>query len=121
MTGASISRPWVIEKKPKHLVRAVRSLRMIRVGSIPSLANNGNPAMAVEVPIRPARQQEAAALSELCVRSKEVWGCDAAFMALARAALEVKPEEIAAGNVWVGQDAGGSRRSIRIPKGVGFN
>ena len=62
--------------------------------------------MAVEVPIRPARQQEAAALSELCVRSKEVWGYDAAFMALARAALEVKPEEIAAGNVWVAEADG---------------
>ena len=62
--------------------------------------------MAVEAPIRPARQQEAAALSELCVRSKEVWGYDAAFMALARAALEVKPEEIAAGNVWVAEADG---------------
>jgi N-acetylglutamate synthase-like GNAT family acetyltransferase len=62
--------------------------------------------MVVEVPIRPARQREAAALSVLCIRSKEVWGYDGAFMALARAALEVKPEEIVAGNVWVAEADG---------------
>ena len=62
--------------------------------------------MTVEVQIRPARRDEAVALSELCARSKAVWGYDAAFMALARAALEVKPEEIAAGDVWVAEADG---------------
>ena len=51
--------------------------------------------------VRPARIDEADALSALCFRSKAVWGYDAAFMALARAALRVSPGEIAAGNVWV--------------------
>ena len=51
--------------------------------------------------IRLARVEEAPALSELCVRSKAAWGYDEAFMALARVALEVKPEQVAAGDVWV--------------------
>jgi GNAT superfamily N-acetyltransferase len=51
--------------------------------------------------IRPARIEEAAALSDLCFRSKQVWGYDNAFMALCREPLRVKPEQIAAGDVWV--------------------
>jgi GNAT superfamily N-acetyltransferase len=51
--------------------------------------------------IRPARVDEAPALSELCVPSKAAWGYDETFMALARAALEVSREHIAAGDVWV--------------------
>jgi GNAT superfamily N-acetyltransferase len=58
--------------------------------------------------IRAARLQEAPELSELCVRSKAVWGYDETFMALARAALEVRPEHIDAGDVWVATDALGS-------------
>jgi len=51
--------------------------------------------------VRPARIEEAAALSDLCFRSKAVWGYDDDFMALCREPLRVKPEEIAAGDVWV--------------------
>jgi|SRR6266851_7132914 len=51
--------------------------------------------------IRPARIEEATALSDLCVRSKSFWGYDASFMALAREALQVGIKEIAAGDVWV--------------------
>jgi N-acetylglutamate synthase-like GNAT family acetyltransferase len=51
--------------------------------------------------IRPARIEEAPALSKLCVRSKASWGYDEAFMALACGALEVSPQQIAAGDVWV--------------------
>ena len=51
--------------------------------------------------VRPARIGEAAALSELCFRSKQVWGYDDDFMAFCREPLRVKPEEIAAGDVWV--------------------
>src|SRR5262245_5829343 len=51
--------------------------------------------------IRLARLEEASALSELCVRSKATWGYDEAFMALARAVLQVSPEQIATGDVWV--------------------
>ena len=57
--------------------------------------------MAAPPCIRLARVEEAPALSELCVRSKAAWGYDEAFMALARAVLQVSPEQIAAGDVWV--------------------
>jgi GNAT superfamily N-acetyltransferase len=57
--------------------------------------------MAAPRCIRLARIEEAPALSELCVRSKAAWGYDEAFMALARAVLEVSPEQIAAGDAWV--------------------
>ena len=58
--------------------------------------------------IRPARVQEAAELSDLCVRSKAVWGYDETFMLLARPALAVSPEQIDAGDVWVATDAQGN-------------
>ena len=58
--------------------------------------------------IRPARLQEAPELSDLCVRSKAVWGYDATFMLLARPALTVSPEQIDAGDVWVATDAQGN-------------
>ena len=51
--------------------------------------------------IRRAWVEEAAALSDLCFRSKAVWGYDAEFMALIRAALRVAREQIAAGDVWI--------------------
>src|SRR5204862_2723880 len=56
---------------------------------------------SIECRVRPARIGEAGALSELCFRSKQVWGYDDDFMAFCREPLRVKPEEIAAGNVWV--------------------
>jgi hypothetical protein len=59
--------------------------------------------------VRPARIGEAAALSKLCFRSKQVWGYDDDFMALCREPLRVTPEEIAAGDVWV---AAAADRSI---------
>ena len=62
--------------------------------------------------IRLARIEEASALSELCVRSKAVWGYDAAFMALARFALEVRPKQIELGDVWVATAADGSVAGI---------
>jgi len=68
--------------------------------------------MATAASIRPARIEEASALSELCVRSKASWGYDEAFMALARVALEVSPEQIAAGNVWVATAADGGLAGI---------
>jgi len=61
---------------------------------------------------RAARLQEALELSELCVRSKAIWGYDETFMALARAALEVRPERIDAGDVWVATAADGSIAGI---------
>jgi len=55
--------------------------------------------------IRPARPEEAEALSRLCVRSKAHWGYDAAFMALAGPAVRVRPEWIGRGDVLVAGDA----------------
>jgi predicted N-acetyltransferase YhbS len=57
--------------------------------------------------IRLARIDEAPGLSELCVRSKASWGYDEAFMALARVVLQVNPEQVAAGDVWVATGADG--------------
>jgi predicted N-acetyltransferase YhbS len=57
--------------------------------------------------MRLARIDEAPGLSELCVRSKASWGYDAAFMALARVVLQVNPEQIAVGDVWVATGADG--------------
>ena len=56
--------------------------------------------------LRAARIEEAAALSELCTRSKASWGYDAAFMARSKAALQVKPAAIAAGEVVVAEEGG---------------
>jgi GNAT superfamily N-acetyltransferase len=62
--------------------------------------------------IRSARVEEAAALSDLCVRSKAVWGYDESFMALARGVLQVGVKQIAAGDVWVATTADGSLAGI---------
>jgi GNAT superfamily N-acetyltransferase len=58
--------------------------------------------------VRSARVEEASGLSALCVRSKAVWGYDPSFMRLSRTALEVSPEQIAAGDVWVATTADGN-------------
>ena len=68
--------------------------------------------MAAPPSIRPARIEEALALSELCVRSKGAWGYDEAFMALARAVLQVCPRQIAARDVWVATGADGEVAGI---------
>jgi GNAT superfamily N-acetyltransferase len=62
--------------------------------------------------IRSARVEEAAALSDLCVRSKAVWGYDESFMALARGVLQVGVKQIAAGDVWVATMADGSLAGV---------
>ena len=64
--------------------------------------------MAAHHSIRPAHIEEAPALSKLCVRSKASWGYDEVFMALAQITLEVSPQQIAAGDVWVATAADGS-------------
>jgi len=73
-----------------------------RAGLVPGL-----PLMHPAFYIRPARVEEAAALSDLCFRSKAVWGYDPEFMALMLAALGVAGEDIAAGDVWVATGADG--------------
>ena len=75
---------------------------------------SGLPLMHPTFYIRLARVEEAAALSDLCFRSKAVWGYDPEFMALMPAALEVVPEHIGAGDVWIATGVdGGDRRSRR--------
>jgi hypothetical protein len=74
-----------------------------RAGLVP-----GVPPMRPTFHIRPARVEEAAARSDLCFRSKAVWGCDAGFMALMPAAFEVAPKEIAAGDARATARANGS-------------
>ena len=44
--------------------------------------------------IRPAEAAEAAALTDLALSAKAVWGYDAAFMAACRAELTVRPDSI---------------------------
>jgi len=53
------------------------------------------------VPIRPARAEEAAALSALALRAKAHWGYDEAFMAASRDDLTVTPEAIMVGTIRV--------------------
>jgi GNAT superfamily N-acetyltransferase len=64
--------------------------------------------------VRAARLDEAGALSALCVRSKALWGYDAAFMALAHEALQVGPAQIAAGDVWVATAADASIAGVVV-------
>ena len=54
--------------------------------------------------LRPARPDEAAALGNLCTRSKAHWGYDAAFMAACAPFLVVPAEAIARGDVQVAAD-----------------
>ena len=53
--------------------------------------------------LRPARPDEAAALTELCLRSKAVWGYDAAFMQACRGELAVTPAAITSSRVQVAE------------------
>ena len=56
--------------------------------------------------IRPARVEEAAALSALALRAKAYWGYDEAFVAAYRDALTVTPGDIAAHTIRVATFAG---------------
>ena len=46
--------------------------------------------------LRPARPDEAELLTELCLRSKAVWGYDEAFMRACRAELTLSPADLRA-------------------------
>ncbi|KGM32594.1 GNAT family N-acetyltransferase, partial [Inquilinus limosus] len=56
------------------------------------------------IAVRPARPEEAEALSALVLRSKAHWGYDAAFMAQVVDVLRVTPEMIRAGGIAVAAD-----------------
>jgi len=62
--------------------------------------------MVMELIIRPARIDEAGALTALCLRSKRSNGYDDAFMAACVAELTVTPERLAQGGFWVAERQG---------------
>ena len=53
--------------------------------------------------LRPARPEEGAALTELCLRSKAIWGYDDAFMRACRKELTLTPAAILASQVHVAE------------------
>jgi GNAT superfamily N-acetyltransferase len=53
--------------------------------------------------LRPARPDEGPALTELCLRSKAIWGYDAAFMQACRKELAVTPAAIMSSRVQVAE------------------
>jgi GNAT superfamily N-acetyltransferase len=53
--------------------------------------------------LRDARQDELPALSELCLRSKAVWGYDDAFMIACRTELTLRPGELEATHLQVAE------------------
>ncbi len=67
--------------------------------------------MADGIAIRAARPEEAAALTELCMRSKALWGYDAAFMEVVREQLTLTPDYIRRHAVFVADRDG-------VPVGV---
>src|SRR3954454_23322634 len=56
--------------------------------------------------IRPARAEDAAALTDLALRGKASWGYDAAFMDACREELTISAARIAAWRFWVAEAAG---------------
>jgi GNAT superfamily N-acetyltransferase len=62
--------------------------------------------MAMETLIRTPDVAELPALSELCLRSKAVWGYDAGFMAACRAELTLHPHDLSSSRVAVAECEG---------------
>ena len=60
--------------------------------------------MSAKVRIRRALVAEAAALTDLVMRSKAMWGYDQRFMAMCLDELTVRPVWIEAGAAWVAED-----------------
>ncbi len=59
-----------------------------------------------DVRMRPAREADLAALSDLCFRSKAVWGYDAAFMEACRAELTLAPSDLRDSSIQVAENGG---------------
>jgi GNAT superfamily N-acetyltransferase len=53
------------------------------------------------IQLRDARQNELLGLSELCLRSKAVWGYDDAFMTACRTELTLRPDELQSTHIQV--------------------
>jgi GNAT superfamily N-acetyltransferase len=69
--------------------------------------------------IRPARPEEASALTALCIRSKAHWGYDAVFMRQAEAALTISNAMIEAGRVLVAESEDGRILGVAAVEKVG--
>ena len=59
-----------------------------------------------ELHLRPARIDEFAALTELCLRSKAVWGYDDVFMRACRAELTLAPRDLQTSRVQIAERGG---------------
>ncbi|MFN4202662.1 MAG: GNAT family N-acetyltransferase [Tabrizicola sp.] len=68
---------------------------------------------SMQLLIRKARSEEAAALHALAVRSKAVWGYDASFMALAAPKLALEADWFAAGRV-LAAEADGTAAGVAV-------
>jgi GNAT superfamily N-acetyltransferase len=64
--------------------------------------------------VRQARVEELAGLSELCLRSKAVWGYDQAFLEACRSELTLRPEELRTTLVAVAESKSGVAGVIQI-------
>lgn len=53
-------------------------------------------------------------LSELCLRSKAIWGYDADFMAACRAELTLHPDELLASHIAIAEQAGAIRGVVQV-------
>ena len=56
--------------------------------------------------LRPARSDEVASISDLCLRSKAVWGYDAAFLEACRPSLTLTAEDLSTSHVQVAEQNG---------------
>jgi N-acetylglutamate synthase-like GNAT family acetyltransferase len=71
--------------------------------------------------IRAARPDEAAALSDLCMRSKAAWGYDASFLEASRTSLTLTADRIGRGGCWVAEGDDGDLLGVAaiVPDGTG--
>jgi GNAT superfamily N-acetyltransferase len=82
------------------------------------------PAPAISLRIRRARVSEAPALTELSLRSKALWGYDAAFLARCRIAMQVKEANVETRPHFVAEIDGrlaGFYGFEPLPEGVGLD
>lgn len=82
------------------------------------------PAPATSLRIRRARASEAPALTELSLRSKALWGYDAAFLARCRIAMQVKEANVETQPHFVAEIDGrlaGFYGFEPLPEGVGLD
>lgn len=88
------------------------------------MAISRNPAPQADLRIRRARAAEAPALTELSLRSKALWGYDAAFLARCRLAMQVKESNVEKEPHYVaeiGGEVAGFYGFEPLPDGVGLD